>query len=89
MRTRTGLNVRAHSGLVLATASALGLASACLNPAISDEPPRSESVAISDSADAGTQDLEPSSEALPEPPSASAEPARGRRDERPRNPTRR
>jgi hypothetical protein len=46
--------------------SALGLAVACLNPAISDEPPISESMAAIGSPDAGLAAFEPPEEESPE-----------------------
>jgi hypothetical protein len=101
MQIRTGRNLRRHSGVVvLAAFSALGLASACLNPAISDELPISESLAAIGSPDAGL--FEPSPDeaspdvASPDEPSPDTEPSpsapqppRVRRVERTRNPTRR
>ncbi len=74
--------------------SALGLAVACLNPAISDEPPISESMAAIGSPDAGLAAFEPpeeeSPEAVPVEPLPSApQPPGGRRDERTRRPMRR
>lgn len=62
---------------------ALGLASACLNPAISDEPPISETVSVAEGYDAGVEAVEPASEAEPAPSSAPfTEPSETSRDER-------
>jgi hypothetical protein len=45
----------------------LGLAAACLNPAISDEPPVSETTLVLDSPDAGAPVVEAPDESPPEP----------------------
>jgi hypothetical protein len=60
MQNQAARNVRPHSAVILAALSALGLMVACLNPAISDEPPISESLAAIGSPDAGLPSLQAS-----------------------------
>jgi len=66
---------------------ALGLTSACLDPAISDEAPISESMPVLDGFDAGVEAVEDAPEELPAPTTAAPEPPP--RDARTRRPRRR
>lgn len=91
MQTRTVRSTRPHRGVRrFLISGGLGLASACLNPDISDEPPISESAVAIDAPDAGAWALEQPFEPEPEPePTQSPQPSPGRRDGVTRNPARR
>jgi hypothetical protein len=78
-----------RGGLRWAAFGALGLASACLNPDISDEPPISESLAALDAPDAGGSALEEGPDLTQVPSSAPPQPSIHRRTVRGPNPTRR
>jgi hypothetical protein len=86
MQTRKNRGVRPRTAVLLALATAFGLASACLNPDISDEPPLSERAAALDAPDAGTPTIEGPSSVEPSP---SERPSRSRRDVVRRDPARR
>jgi hypothetical protein len=89
MQRQAERDKRSRRGSSWAIFAALGLATACLNPEISNEVPLSESTAALDGPDAGESAAEKTPDTTADPPTHPPEPSIDRRAVVTRNPTRR